>query len=71
MLLSVIAIPVGMILGYVLSHIVLPLIAENITSEACKVYSNPFVFLACAVLHGLQSESVVQNHAGLSKKYLR
>ena len=49
MLLSVIAIPVGMILGYVLSHIVLPLIAENITSEACKVYSNPFVFLSCAV----------------------
>lgn len=47
--LSVIAIPVGMLLGYLISYFVVPLIANNMLTDACKVYPNGFVFLACAV----------------------
>lgn len=47
--LSVIAIPAGMLLGYLISYFVVPLIANNMLTDACKVYPNGFVFLACAV----------------------
>lgn len=46
--LSVIAIPAGMLLGYLLSYAAVPYIAENLTTETCRIYPNFFVFLACA-----------------------
>ena len=47
--LSMGAIPVGMLLGYVLSYVVVPLIANNMLDEKCRVYPNILVFLACAL----------------------
>lgn len=47
--LSVIAVPVGLLVGYVVSYFVLPLIARNLTVTDCKIYPNAVVFFACAV----------------------
>lgn len=47
--LSFVAIPIGLILGFVTSYFVFPLVVVNITVQDCRIIPNAWVFLACAL----------------------
>lgn len=47
--LSIIAIPVGLILGFVTSFFAFPLIVANIAVQDCRIIPNVWVFVACAL----------------------
>lgn len=47
--LSIIAIPVGLILGFVTSFFVFPLVVANMTIQDCRIIPNVWVFVACAL----------------------
>lgn len=47
--LSFIAIPIGLILGFVTSLFVFPLVVDNITVQDCRIIPNVWVFMACAL----------------------
>lgn len=47
--LSLIAIPVGLILGYVTSYFVFPFVVANLALQKCEIFPNVWVFVICAL----------------------
>ncbi|MGN0702341.1 MAG: ABC transporter permease [Lentihominibacter sp.] len=45
LILSAIGIPIGLILGYLLSIVILPVISENLTDTPCSVHGNIWIFI--------------------------
>lgn len=48
LLLSFIAIPIGLVLGFVTSYFVFPFIVVNLAIQKCEIIPNGWVFLICA-----------------------
>lgn len=48
-LLSIIAVPIGLVLGYITSCFVFPAIVVNLTIQKCEIIPNIWVFLTCAL----------------------
>lgn len=53
MLLSLIAIPIGLVLGFVTSYFVFPFIVVNLAIQKCEIIPNGWVFLICALFSWL------------------
>ncbi len=53
MALSCISIPLGLLLGFLTSYIVFPLIVSQLTIQGCQIIPNIWVFLACSIFSWL------------------